>query len=161
MKGFGPFRLIDSIREYGAGETITTLCRLENRRSVLGEISLSAILVELAAQTCGLIERLDSRSAGPVDCFLGKVRQMDFGGLPGWSDTVKTSARKVCADGRMSLFRGRLDTEEGLALADFELLMCTVESVGGNRKQRVHYWQDYLLGLLNTLPRDSSTGKDP
>ena len=152
----GPFRFVDRILEYASEERIVTLTDLSSRKDLLNRFGFSSLLLEIAAQSCGLMNRVQHR--GTRDSFLGKVRHMAFH-EPFFTvsplSTVRTLARRISGTPDLTRYQGKVESFNGTLLADFDLLICTAELGGRDTDGRRRYWQNYLdqLGqqtFLNT-----------
>ncbi|MCE5244623.1 MAG: hypothetical protein ABFD98_13180 [Syntrophobacteraceae bacterium] len=146
MKEFGPFRLIDGIVRYRKEEGIVTRCKLPARRTLIAEYGLPAMLLEYAAQSCALMSRIEDLDA--TDCFLGKVKRIDFHNAPSVQTSVLANVARITHGSELSRYTGEVETSGGLPVAHFDLLVCTVRALGGNTDIRSKYWKNYLDGLL-------------
>ncbi|MFP5213269.1 MAG: hypothetical protein ACLGPL_07805 [Acidobacteriota bacterium] len=149
MNDFGPFRLIDRIVEYRRGEHIATVTDLAARNVLTRTYSTESLLVEIAAQTCGLMNRLALEDA--KDCFLGKVKSMSFHTIPEALSKVLATARPVMESKGLTLYEGNLaEHDSGKMLAEFEILICTTESLDVKTDdERSEYWRRYLNRLTS------------
>lgn len=146
MKEFGPFRLIDSIVRYRKEEGIVTRCELSARITLIEEYGLPAMLLEFAAQSCALMSRIED--PGATDCFLGKVKHIDFLNASSVSTSVLANIVQITSGRELSRYTGEVETPGGIPVAQFDLLVCTARALAGNTDIRAKYWKDYLDGLF-------------
>lgn len=147
MKGFGPFRLIDGIVRYRREEGIVTRCELPSRGTLIAEYGLPAMLLEFAAQSCALMSRMEE-DLDATDCFLGKVKHVGFLNAPALETSVLARIVRITRSRELSRYTGVIETSDGLHVANFDLLVCTVPALGGEASIRSKYWKNYLDGLL-------------
>lgn len=156
------FRLVDGVLEYRPGEFIRTSTDLESRGELLRRYGLQAVLTEVAAQSCGLLSRLDER--GRRDCFLGKIKKMTFRETSAVS-RVTVSARAIFTSDELASYRGEIRAQDGGLAADFDLLICMTENVGGDAEERSAYWRRYLDSVmareLDPSVRPDASAADP
>ncbi len=146
---YGPFRLIDKILAYRQGQSILTLCDLGCREELLSRYGFHSILIEAAAQSCGLMTRLEEEESR--DCFLGKVKRFSLHAKLSSPLELRISAEKILSGKSLSQYRGELGSADGRLLADFDLLICSAEPLGGGSELRSEYWRRYLDSLLNSF----------
>ena len=145
MTTFGAFRLLDTILSHQRGIRLTAECDPKSRRPLLDAMGEEAFLMELAAQTGALMNRLEA--TGFQDHFLGKIKTIAFHPRNGLSEPVVTSVARLEGNGRLTRYEGHSSSPSGVVLSSFDLLICTVPDLGGDAKRRSLYWRDHLARL--------------
>lgn len=156
MNEFGPFRLIDRILKYEAGECIATRTDLSIREELQRSYSYQSILVEIAAQSCALLVRLDSDNRR--ESFLGKVGEIVFPNAAS-APVVLARARVTGESGEIVAFQGEMRSLEGESLAEFDLIIGTAANLGGDSGRRTAYWRSYLDSLATRRNNEPPGGE--
>ena len=145
MITFGNFRLLDKVLSHQPGKRLVTECLWSSRRILVNTMGEAAFLMELAAQTGALMNRLEGVSL--QDHFLGKIKSMEFFPWNRLSSHIITWVMRLGGNGRLTHYQGQSMSPSGTVFSSFDLLICTTHDLGGNGEKRSLYWRDHLANL--------------
>jgi hypothetical protein len=145
---FGIFRLVDRILDYRDKDSIVTSCDLASRTELVRQHGVAPLLMEVAAQSSALMNRMEDK--GRNDSFLAKIKQFNFLNALEGSSLVQARVKRIEKGNEITRYQGSVESC-GVQLAEFDLLICTTEAIGGGSKERAEYWEHYLNCLIAGL----------